>query len=246
MAKLQTIYEYFKNYTREQINEMLTKLTEEESTLVTTRYGENLDNLVSTKLTKEQTHKFYGTLVPKMKRLLENPTGERRPRKPRQKKERVQQLAVEKPTLVIPEVPASQPIVPEQVEGELIIKQSEPPIQPVTQTQNDNGKMAKADYIKMLELLRTPTFAQMICALSVKESVIISLKLGYIDGKYFSTESIAQFLGIEEAEVIETTKKVLLVYKESINNFLDNAIAVATDQVGQGRVLSITPSNSQK
>lgn len=245
MPKLQTIYEYFKNYTREQINEMLTKLTEEERALVTTRYGENLDNPASAKLTKEQTDKFYGTLVPKMKRLLANPTGERKLRKPRQKKERVQQPIVEKPTSPIPETPASQPMIPEQVEGELITKQSEPSVQPVTQTQNDNGEMTKEDYIKMLELLRTPTFAQMMGALSVKESVIISLKLGYIDGKYFSTESIAQFLGIEETEVIETTKKVLLVYKESINNFLDNAIAVATDQVGQGRVLSMNPQNTR-
>ena len=68
--------------------------------------------------------------------------------------------------------------------------------------------------------------------LSVKESVIISLKLGYIDGKYFSTESIAEFLGIEQDEVRETTKKVLLLYKENINQFLDHAISVAVDEPG--------------
>ena len=90
--------------------------------------------------------------------------------------------------------------------------------------------MSKEDYIKVLELLRTPTFAQMMSTLSVKEAVIISLRLGYIDGKYYSTESIAKFLGIEPLEVIETTKKILLVYKENINRFLDNAIAIATDE----------------
>lgn len=68
--------------------------------------------------------------------------------------------------------------------------------------------------MKMLELLRTPTFTEMMSVLTAKESIIISLKLGYVDGKYFSTESIAQFLGIEEKEVIEATKKVLLLYKE--------------------------------
>ena len=67
----------------------------------------------------------------------------------------------------------------------------------------------------------------------IYEAVIISLKLGYIDDKYFSTESISEFLGIDPSEVIETTKKVLLVYKDSINNFLDNAIAIATDEVGK-------------
>ena len=59
----------------------------EERALVTTLSGENLDILVLAKLINEQTDKFYGTLVPKMKRLLANTAGER---KPRQKKERVQ------------------------------------------------------------------------------------------------------------------------------------------------------------
>lgn len=102
MPKLETIYEYFKNYSREQINEMLTKLIEEERLLVTTRYEENLNNPVSAKLTKEQTDKFYGTLVQKVKKLLVNPTGERNPR---QKKEVLQQLTAE-PQAVIPEAPA--------------------------------------------------------------------------------------------------------------------------------------------
>lgn len=216
MAKqLQSIYEYFKNYTKEQVDEMLTKLTEEEKKLITLRYGKDLDNpSTSQEWTMEYQNKFYGSLIPKMKRLLANPTGERKPRKPRQL---------------------------EQVEGDLITKPSEPQETPVEQTPKspDNGEMSKEDYTKIFELLRTPTFSQMMSVLSVKESVIISLKLGYIDGKYFSTESIAQFLGIEETEVIETTKKVLLVYKDHINNFLDSAISVATGQVGQGRVLSM-------
>lgn len=78
-------------------------------------------------------------------------------------------------------------------------------------------------------LLKTPSFNQMMSVLSVKESVIISLKLGYIDGKYFSTDSIAQFLGIEQQEVIDTTKKVLLLYKENINQFIDNAIEMVNE-----------------
>ena len=46
--------------------------------------------------------------------------------------------------------------------------------------------------ISLQELLKTPSFNQMMDVLTVKESIIISLKLGYIDGKYFSTESISQ------------------------------------------------------
>ena len=74
--------------------------------------------------------------------------------------------------------------------------------------------------------------------------MIISLKLRYIAGKYFSTEAIAQFLGIEEVEVIETTKKALLVYKENLNSVLDTAIAMATGQVRQGKEVSTNPQKT--
>ena len=96
-------------------------------------------------------------------------------------------------------------------------------------SQESSNDITKSDCLKMLELLRTPTFTQMISVLTAKESIIILLKLGYVDEKYYSNKSIAKFLGIEEIEVIETTKKVLLLYKENINNFLDGIIEVVID-----------------
>ena len=77
----------------------------------------------------------------------------------------------------------------------------------------------------------------MMNVLTVKEATIISLKLGYVDGKCFSTQSIANFLGIEEEEIRETTKKVLLLYKENINAFLDKIITIAYDNDGPKKIL---------
>lgn len=199
MRRLQSIYEYFNNYTREQVDEMLSKLTEEEKALITLRYGEDLDYPVQSRLTQIDTGKFYGVLIPRMKRLLVKLYD-----KPKQ-----------------------------EVENELCSKmKSKEEIDEITHN------MTRDDCTKMLEWLRAPTFTQMTSLLTVKESVIIALKLGYVDGKYFSTESISQFLGIEETEVTETTKKVLLLYKENINSFLDRAIEVATEQNHQASILS--------
>ena len=61
--------------------------------------------------------------------------------------------------------------------------------------------------MKILELMRTTSFGDMLKSLTSKEAVIICLKLGYVDDKYFTTESIAVFLGIETSEVIETKKR---------------------------------------
>ena len=117
----------------------------------------------------------------------------------------------------------------EEFEGKLIL---EPEEELISDIKNDKASsdITKDDYVKMLKLLRTPTFTEMLNVLSVKEAIIISLKLGYVNEKSFSTEAIAQFLGIEEEEVIDVTKKVLVLYKEKINDFLNNVIEIATDK----------------
>ena len=73
--------------------------------------------------------------------------------------------------------------------------------------------------------------------LNPKAAVIIALRLGYVDGKYFSSESIATFLGIETQEVIETTTEILNLYKKNLNSFIDKAISY-TEYKGTTRKLA--------
>lgn len=210
--KLQTIYDYFNQYTREQINEMLTKLTQEERELITLRYGTDLDYpKTSEKWNKENNTKFYGSLVPKMKRLLSNPN----------KKERKNIQ--------------TKPIAKKEVTPEDKITEQSSDVKP-----SNKDSITKEEYVKILELLKTATFSQMLELLSPKEAIIISLRLGYVDGKYFSTESIAKFLEIEEDEVRKITMKILLLYKENINEVIDKAIeTIAKKQP----TLSLKPNN---
>lgn len=212
-------------------------------------YGEDLDNSVQLKLTKENSYRFYGLLVPKMKRLLANPYGyhKKRGRKPNNSQQKSIENEVigkqsQENVLITEEQTSVTPVHEkrEEVEAELVSKKEtkEESIQ-IAKSDEVSNDITKDDCMKMLELLRTPTFTEMMSVLTAKESIIISLKLGYVDGNYFSTESIAQFLGIEETEVIETTKKVLLLYKENINSFLDNIIKVVTDPTEHEKSLLI-------
>jgi len=223
MAKeLQTIYEYFNQYNREQVDEMLKKLTEEEKLLIKLRYGEDLEHpKTNEKYDKENNKKFYGSLVPKMRRLLSNPNNERKLRT----KKVIQPAEHNK-------IVSSSPIIESEVKKEIVVAE-EIALLPKETPENSllsNDSVTKEECVKILELLRTSTFTQMIKLLSPKDAFIISLKLGYIDGKYFSTESVAKFLEIGEDEVREITKKVLLLYKANINEFIDNAIKVVTDR----------------
>ncbi len=82
----------------------------------------------------------------------------------------------------------------------------------------------KENYAGMLEVLKSTSFADFMNTLSPKEAVVLSLRLGYVDGKYFNKKSIADFLGIEEREVESITAKALLMYKDKFNNILDGVI----------------------
>lgn len=84
--------------------------------------------------------------------------------------------------------------------------------------------ISKEDYLKILEIIKTPTFYELMSNLNPKTAIIIALRLGYIDNKYFSSESIAAFLGIEELEVVETTTEILKLYKEQLGLLIDKAI----------------------
>lgn len=226
MPKLQTIYQYFEDYSEEQVNKMLLTLTAEEKNLIRLRYGEDLKNPTATKITAEQRSEFYGKLVPKMKRLLAKANEENNETEPREKFQREGQNRINS-------------IVGEQ------------PVDVGTKEALE-GRFSQEECLKFLELLRTPTFGDIMKALSAKDAVIIALKLGYIEGnngegrKFFTTESIAQFLGIEPAEVIETTKKVLLFYRQEMAQMIDTAIEIATGEDATGKpcvLVKRQPSN---
>lgn len=197
MPKIKSIYSYFNSYSKEDIDSMISKLSEDEKKLIRLRYGDDLENPVAGTLTREQTNSYYGNLIPKMRRLLKNPDVKSRDKKSSKKVNLVKEK-------------------PEQLEK-------------VANAEEEETIVTKNDALRILELLRKPTFGEMLNTLNVKEAIVISLKLGYVDGKCFSTESIAEFLDMEKEEVVETTKKALILYRELANKLLDDVIDVATD-----------------
>ena len=67
--------EYFSDFSKEEIDNMLSQLNENEKELVRMRYGDDLEHPVTgPSWTRENSYIFYRSLVPKMKRLLKNTT----------------------------------------------------------------------------------------------------------------------------------------------------------------------------
>lgn len=68
---LQTIYEYFSDYTEEQVNNVIYGLSVDEILVIKSRYGNDLHNPLSqSDWEKENSNKYYGSIIPKMKRRL--------------------------------------------------------------------------------------------------------------------------------------------------------------------------------
>ena len=203
---LKTIYEYLSSYTKEQIDEVINNLTDKEKELIRKRYGEDLNNPIKSKLTDEERKEFYNYLIPRIKRALNKhnkPVQIKRFKKTKKK-------PTEESTQI-----QEEPIIDFKRE-----QKEETKDEPIT----------KEDYEKMIELLRSPSFSKMLKKHSAKEMMIITLKLGFIDGKCFTTQAISNFLGIEEQEIITITKNILLEYKDMVNNIFDGTIKMVKEK----------------
>lgn len=199
--KIKSIYEYFAKYPKEQVDEVLSKLSDDEKYLIKLRYGDDLEHPVKTEgWSNSYKNKFYGVVLTKIKKTLENSFYK------------------------------DEGIIPKEENDKKII----------TNSDFESGitdEKIKNDCIKILEVLRISNFNQMLEMLSPTEIIIATLKLGYVDEKYFSTESISKFLETSEDEVRETTKKVLLVCKENINQIIDSTIEEITKEQNRNPVL---------
>lgn len=217
---LKTIYQYFDQYSKEEIDEMLKLLTAAELAIINLRYGEDLEHPVtSPDWTKVHQNDFYGNIVPKMRRLL---AKKRKLQGETSKEEK--EIKVEKKTFVENKSEAKE----EEIQKDVVME-------------NQTQEISKEDYVKILKTVKTPLFNKMVGVLNPKEAMIVSLKLGFVDDKYFSTEAISNFLGIEEDEVREITSRVLKDYKKQVVSRIDRAIDFATDK--DVKILEKTPQN---
>jgi len=71
-------------------------------------------------------------------------------------------------------------------------------------------------YIKDLDIIKTSIFTKIINSLSTRDNLILRMKFGY-QGKYYKTNEVAAIFGITDNDVINTVKRVLKIYKNSLN-----------------------------
>lgn len=187
--KLPTIYDYFKYNTKEQVNSVISRLSIEEQHLVRLGFGNDLNNPSISELNDEGKIRFYQIVVPKMKRMLI---------------EEDEKILASNPVEEF-QPPLSRLLVAEGY-NQLIVKDQY------------NEEITEQDYNKVLVLLKTPEFIKLTRIINIQQTIIIILKLGYIDGKHFSNKVIANFLKMDEEQVeiyIQRSINVLRIYYEN-------------------------------
>lgn len=104
----------------------------------------------------------------------------------------------------------------------------------------------KEEYMASAAALRTPAFEKLKQTLSAHDAIIISLTLGYLNGEYFSREEIAKELGIDKQEVLDTTKRVLMQYREQVITSFTETVDHAIHTIIEGGPSAYTKKRVDK
>lgn len=214
MKTSKNIYEIFSNqgYSKEELDEAIKCLSKSYIDTLKSRYGEDLMGVPTAKLDKKERSRLYTAIFGRLKKELQK--NRERSVIPTSKVEDIVNETTNESVEEYVNIPSEENVDVRDEEVENI-------------HENTNDTSIN-EYKMLLELLKASTFNDMLKVLTPKDAVIVCLRLGYIDNKYFTSESIANFLGIDTLEVTETTKKVLLLYRDNINKIIDTAIENTT------------------
>lgn len=259
MKTPRNIYAIFREqgYSEEELTKAINSLPEDEVEILKSIYGTDFTKVPTVTLSKEEKTRLYSVIFAKIRRKIKKYRNSQTVTQDVENKDEVvsynAQVRDTKDDVKIvsdnaevidtegkakalsnsdDEIDDTKKVI---ASNQTVVQEEVPVIVPIKEVEVSTTPTVNSGYGKFLELLKTPTFSDMLSILTPKESVIIMLKLGYIDNKYFSTDRIAEFLEIEPSEVSETTKKVILLLKERINDYIDLAI----NEVSKGDIVTL-------
>lgn len=248
-----TFYELLSPYPKEWVDEAFESLTEEEKQIILDRYGGNL-NFEPVKTTSTATcKKIHQSIIPKIKHAIAVKHSEKGKCKTiyeyfckysrEQIDKAIASLSDEEKKIVLLRYdgdlnnPATGKLTEAQkrkfysyivrkIRNRLSAqdvatqnaKQLPKPVKPSTE---EVEELTKADYQKVLELIKNKDFTYIIHGFESKEIMMIILLLGYINSKSYSISTIAKFLEISESEALSAGKSALEKFKQRINQIME-------------------------
>lgn len=197
------LYIYFSDeYTEQELDIVFNELSSKDKEALKRKYGEDLKNPTPQPSMNPIEHNQFAGVLQKIKRhLKKNKEKAAKNNKLVSNIKLEESTAVEKPLIKLEEKPNEKNIV------------NKTKIEVNQQPSNDK-------IIKKNNLIET-TYMNLIKEISIRESIIVSLKLGFINGICYSANQIAEFLALEEEEVITTCKNIINKLQERLNVLIE-------------------------
>lgn len=248
--QLKTLKDYCPGYTMEQIEEGLMNISASYRNLIYLRYGGSIENPSFGYLTDSQRTTFYNGAIPRLRKVLEDlyqPKSDQKPviiskkeaerdnvpvltvekkEKPKKPREKVPVIEVakeepkpreEKKEAIKIEIPTPKR---EKTEAELLAER----IEHIGEGIVDDGtykEITREDCNKLVARLRNSGFKPLLDKVTLIEAVIITLRLGYLDGKYFSVQTVAKLLGVNDNDVRRATQKAMVWFGTDLGQLLE-------------------------
>ena len=204
------IYDYFSEYEKSEIDEVIEGLDEKSLMALHIKYGEDFANPVNGTLSEDDKKFIQGCVFPKIKRRL-----------------------MKKKTIAIKEKIASddKKTISCNEESSVLVDKtsSDKENTGISELKIESENNVRDEYIRSLEIFNRDEFKEITKTKSIKEIIVLSLAFGYVDDKYFFTNSIANFLGIEQEEVTTIIKSGVVEYKEKLNEIIDKSLDKMTE-----------------
>ena len=214
--KLKTIFELLSKYAKEDVFIVIEHLEGKDKELFDRRNGSDLEHPTHQEGWTSAHEYNFGALVAKMKRQLD-------------KIEALREKNVEiTDEILAPIFEGRNSKKTETVTSSKTVLetscQDEVKTEEIPSLKSSSITIENKDFGAVLRCMKQMRFDEMLSCLTPKEAVIVCLRLGYVDDMYYTSEAIANFLGISVEEVCEITKKVLILYQEKINGFINEAV----------------------
>ncbi len=236
----QTIYDFFDGYSKEDVDLVINYLEDEHKELLKYKYGEDLSNPEFKSLDKRQTEILYNCIIPRIRKGLNNLKGNGF----KKFNDYFPGYSVEDINKALLSLSLRDQEIIKHRYGEdfsniflgpcerkdvnriytTIVPKISSFLSQHISAQTNNLVLDKGICLEVLEFLQTPSFKLMTEDLSIEEAIVIALRYGYVDNKYFSHSAIAKFLDISIDRVLDDDKKALLLFQEKMNLYLDKVI----------------------
>ncbi|MCI9433664.1 MAG: RNA polymerase sigma factor RpoD/SigA [Bacilli bacterium] len=214
-SKSKNLCQYL-NCTQEELAQIMTKLNDNYRSIAERMYGKKCNS--SERVT------FYKTIAPNLKSFLEELHKNQSKQIPNID-DHIEADSIQ-----------GQEEVPLNIEEELFKMESTNEIENISTKQIDqnlnennnfNNEIVHSKFFN--EMLQVMLANRVLDGLSPTEIVVALLQLQLVNNKKYSTSSIAEFIGVDEQEVRDITKKATTLIKKGLNQLIDQTVATITD-----------------